>query len=253
MIGIGLALPTIAIMQALGAGGAPPPLSAVAADGWQATVATPTDLSLAPVMLARQGFDATGAATSYAESVRLGKRVRQPYPNQATLTANAVALTDYVYSTDTIVGVANNSTEISPKPVANWSLVGRKVVGNALTLELVAFHRNGRAGKPVACVEFRASDGTTTVTAKVSTLVVSPEAGDRAAVLVYRATLDITALADGALITANAKVLPWIGGAASVLDSAASAVAREFSPQTYVKNIARAAAPLAPPARAARV
>lgn len=145
------------------------PISAVTADGWQAAMISPADLALSPVMVSRQGFDATGAATTHSETLYTTKRVRQAYPNQAVLTTDTVALGDYVYSTDTIAGVTNSSSETSPKPIANWTMADRKVVGNSLTLSLVAFHRNARAGKPVAAVVFRATDGTATVTATAST------------------------------------------------------------------------------------
>ena len=217
---------------------ASPAISAIAANGWEANMTVVADLAFAPVSLSRQGFTATGSAATIVENVLTTKRVRQPFPNQATLTASTVALSDYVYSTDTIAGVTNNSAEVSPQPVANWSIVDRRVVGNSLYLEIVAFHRNG-----VACVEFSATDGTNTVTAKTSTPVVSGQAGDAGAVIVYAATLDITSLADNANITANAKVYPRIGAAASVADSSLSAVARAFSPRVWRKNVSRASAP----------
>jgi len=154
----------------------PPPLTAIAADGWQASVVSPPDLSLLPVAVTRQGFDAAAAPTTHADTLYLTKRVRQAYPNQASFTANSQALSDYVYSTDTIVGAVNNSVETSPKPVAAWVTTDRRIVGNSLDIECVAFHRNGRSGKPVACVVFRATDGTTTVTAMASNLAVSPAA-----------------------------------------------------------------------------
>lgn len=219
------------------------PFSSIAADGWQATVASPSDLSMTPVTVSRQGFDATGASTTHNDTLYLTKRVRQAYPNQASFTTDQVALSDYVYSTDTIAGATNNSTEASPKPVAAWTLTDRRVVGNSITVECTAFHRNGRVGKPVACVVFRATDGTTTVTSTVASMVVSPETFDECPVLVYRTTLDISSLSDNANITVNAKVYPWIGGAASVLDSADLSAQREFSPRTYRKNTSRAASP----------
>jgi hypothetical protein len=215
-----------------------PAVAVVAANGWEAAMVTPIDLALAPVALSRQGYNATGGTVTVAETVLTTKRVRQPYPNEGSLTANTVALSDYVYTTDTISGVTNNSTEISPKPVANWSIVDRRVVGNSLYLEIVAFHRNG-----VACVEFSATDGTLTVSATTSAPIVSAVGGDAGAVIVYAVTLDITTLADAANITANAKVYPRIGAAASVADSALSSVAREFSPRVWRKNVARAASP----------
>ncbi|MBV1689567.1 hypothetical protein KRR38_18240 [Novosphingobium sp. G106] len=222
---------------------APAPFTAIAADGWQATVGSPADLSLLPATATRQGFDTAGAATTHIDTLFLTKRVWQAYPAQASFTASSQALSDYVYSTDTIAGAVNNSTETSPKPVAAWVMTDRRIVGNSLDLECVAFHRNGRGGKPVACVVFRATDGTTTVTATASAMVVSPGSYDRCAVLVYRATIDISSLSDNANITCNAKVYPWIGGSGSVLDSADQSAAREFSPRVFRKNTSRAAAP----------
>ena len=239
---IGLAIPQRARRRAV-APAPSAPISAVAASGWQATMIAPADLALASVSVSRQGFDASGAAVTVVDTLRTTKRVRQAYPNQALLTASAVAMSDYVYSTDTIAGVTNGSAETSPKPIANWSMVDRRLVGNALTLSVVAFHRNGRAGKPVACVVFRATDGSTTVTATASALTatVDPLTGNR--VLEYVATLDITSLTDNAAVTANARVYPWIGGAASVRDSADLANQWEFAPRIFRKNTARAAAP----------
>lgn len=222
---------------------APAPFTAVAVDGWQATVGSPADLSLLPATVTRQGFDAAGAATTHVDTLYLTKRVRQAYPAQASFTANSQALSDYVYATDTMAGAVNGSTEASPKPVAAWVMTDRRVVGNSLDLECVAFHRNGRGGKPVACVVFRATDGTTTVSSTASAMVVSPGGYDRCAVLVYRATIDVSSLSDNANITCNAKVYPWIGDSGSVLDSADQSAAREFSPRVFRKNTARAAAP----------
>lgn len=220
-----------------GRAAAPPaPISAVASNGWQATMVTPTDLAFSPVSVSRQGYDATGAGTTIAETLLTTKRVRLPYPDQATLTASSVALSDYVYSTDTISGVTNNSAETSPKPVCNWIMPHRLVVGNTLEAEVAAFHRNASGGKQVACVVFTATDGTTTATATVSAAAVSGRTGDRNAVLSYKASLDITGLNAG-LITLNARVFPRIGGAASVADSAADGnAARGFSPRYFLKN-----------------
>ncbi len=241
----GLAINTIAgraRWRGHGGNPPPPPISAVDATGWKSTMVTPAELSLSPITVSRQGFDATGTATSYSETLFTTKRVRQPYPNQATLTSSTVALSDYVYSTDTIASCTNNSTEVSPKPVANWSLPDRQIVGNSIDLRLVAFHRNGRGGKPVACVIFRATDGTTTVTSTVSSLTATTDSLTGLKILEFVTTLDITSLSGGP-ITVNARVYPWIGTADSVLDSADQSEAREFSPRTYRKDTSLAAAP----------
>lgn len=222
----------------------PAPFTAVAADGWQATVTSPSDLSLLSATASRQGFDAAGAATTYNDTYYLTKRVRDVYPNQGNLTANNQALSDYVYSTDTIAGVTNSSAETSPKPVAAWVNTYRRLVGNSIDVEVVAFHRDGRNKKSVACVVFRATDGTTTVTSTVTSTVVSGQSWDKCAVLVYKATIDISTLSDNTNITVNAKVYPWIGDSTSVLDSADQSAVREFSPRVYRKNTTRAAAPI---------
>lgn len=224
------------------------PISSVNADGWSGIWASGTPPTFTPdtapqtFSLSRAGFDAGGAATSYAATRLFARRVRQPYPNQALDTASSVALDDYVYATDTIAGVTNNSAETSPVPVAAWVMPGRQVVGNALPWELVAFHRDGQAGRQVACVIVTATDGTTTVSQTVSATAISSLCEDANPVEVYRGSIDITALNAG-LVTLNARVFPWIGGAAAVLDSAASSVAREFSPRYFRKDTSRAATP----------
>ncbi len=223
----------------------PAPMSAVAADGWRATVASPTDLSLTPATISRQGFDATGAAVAIADTVRLTKRVRQVFPNQATLSADQVALSDYVYAGDVITGAANNSTEVSPKPVAEWIMPDRRVVGNALDWEIAAFHRDARLGRTVACVQVRATDGTTTTAWQtVSAMSVMARAGDRVPVVGYKGTLDISALADGAVISVQRRVFPHFGQAASVLGEGEVNNARQAANRFFIKNVARAANPL---------
>lgn len=226
-----------------GGGGAAAPFQSVNADGWSVTYASPTVASPEPFTVSRQGY--VGAVPStITDTLYCTTRVRLPYPNQATLSADRVALSDYVYSTDTIAGVTNNSPEVSPKPVANWGLPDRQVVGNILVAEVVAFHRNARDREEVAAVEFIATDGTTTVSQIVTTSVISGRTNDRFPVVVYKSSLDISTLANPATITLNAKVYPHIGGAASVLNSADQTSRREFSPRSYRRDTTLAAAPV---------
>jgi hypothetical protein len=236
MLAFGFAPAALAVLAKSGTAAPAAPISAIAASGWQATVASPAELAFLPISVSRQGFDAAGAATTVVETLLTTKRVRLPWPDQAQLAASSVALSDYVYATDTIAGVTNSSAETSPRPICNWIMPHRLVVGTTLEAELVAFHRNASGGKQVACVVFSASDGVTTVTATVSAAAVSGRVGDRNAVLSYKASLDITSLAAG-LITLNARVFPRIGGAASVADSALDGnEARGFSPRYFLKN-----------------
>jgi hypothetical protein len=214
-------------------------IASIDADGWQAVVpAVPEGpLILSDVTVVRAGFAPGGVPTSFSETLKLTRRVRLPYPNQAVLTADKVALSDFVYAGDSVAAAVNNSALASPKPIAKWAALDREVVGNGLAVELVAFHRDG-----IAHVEFRASDGVTTVTAGSSAPEVLGASYDRFAVIGYWASLDISALNAG-LITVHARVYPRLGTAASVLDSADKADRRAFSARYYRKDVARAVAP----------
>lgn len=222
------------------------PFASVNTLGWNVDyAATPPSLNpLATFSVSRAGFSDTGTATTITDTLTATQRTRQAYPNQASLTALTVALSDYILSTDTVSGATNNSTETMPKPICNWAMLDRQLIGNSLTLEVTGNHWSARSGRPFRCVVFTATDGTNTVTATTTTMTVSGHTGDKNAVLVYQATLDTTILATG-LITCNAKVYPWIGSLASgsVADSSASSVAREFSPRYFYKDVSRFAAP----------
>lgn len=218
-------------------------ISSINAEGWSAEWASGTPPTFTPdtspqtIMVTRQGFDASGAATSYSIPRTFTRRKRQLYPNQTLETPTTVALDDYLYPTDSIPGVTNNSTVAAPKPIAAWVTPDRSIITNTISGEIIAFHRDARAGKQVPAVVVRATDGTNTVTTTVAATTVSGRAGDQAAVVVYAWTLDVSGLAAG-LVTVNAKVFPWLGDASTVLDSADSAIAREFSPRYFIKSAA---------------
>ncbi|MFN3938927.1 MAG: hypothetical protein ACK4KW_15300, partial [Gemmobacter sp.] len=131
MIGIGTGL---YVRRATGGVESPPPppppppppvtpLTAIAADGWRATWPTPpgTVTPMATTLaITRQGFDAVGGAAAPVDAVGVLSRMRLPYPDQSSLTADQVSLSDFVYAGDTVAGVANASTRAYPKPVALW-------------------------------------------------------------------------------------------------------------------------------------
>lgn len=222
--------------------------------GWSATWASGTPPTFTPdsapvtFTVSRPGFDTSGSATTYTDTITYTQRVRQAYPSQASLTTNIVALSDVIYSTDTVAGVTNNSPLTSPLPIANWCMPHRLTVGNTVNLEVVAFHRNARGGKQVACVKFIGTDGTTTVSQIVSAAVISNRSGDQHAVITAACALDLSTLTDVHLITCNAEIYPWIGGAASVAKSATTSVVsgsleRAFSPRYFYKNTTILATP----------
>lgn len=241
---------SLALSSAMTAAVAPAaPFTSVNTNGWSAEYPTtpPTftpDTSPTTFTVNRQGYDTSGNATTRSETLIIHSRVRQVYPNQASLTATTVALSDYIYSTDTISGVTNNSLEVSPQVIAAWGTVDRQLVGNSIDVEVIAAHRNFSAGAPIACVIFTATDGTNTVTQTVAAMTKSARTGDAAQVLCYAATLNITSLNDNANITVNAKCYPWVGTSTAIADSSLNtAGTRSFCPQVYRKNTSRFAAP----------
>lgn len=217
-------------------------------NGWSAEwVGTPPtfapDSAPVTISVSRQGYDATGATTTYTDNRTFTQRVRQAYPNQASLTAATVALDDYVYSTDSITGVTNNSTMASPKPVVNWVLPARVVVGNTLRVEVVAAHRDARGGRELACFKYSITDGSNTVSGTISAESISTNPYDLHPVTVYAADVDISSLNNGS-ITLNGEAYPWIGDTNSVTrSSTGTANSREFCPRIYLKNPTLLAAP----------
>ncbi len=217
-----------------------PSISAVAADGWQTTVASPTDLSLSTFAVTRQGFDATGAATTIADTLTLTKRVRQDFPNQASFTTDQVAVSEPICSADTISGVNNNSSLVSPKPICAWTMPHRKLVQSSVDWSLSAFHWAARGGKQVACVRVRANDGTTQTTWQtVTDTTIDTQVEGPNSTALYRGTIDVTGLADGGFWL-EAEVYPHVGVAASVLRSddnhTAGVDPREFTRRYFRKG-----------------
>lgn len=229
-------------------------LAAINPEGWSAQWARGTPPPLPPdgamrIAVSRAGFDAAGAAVTHEESRSVTRRKRRPYPDHADDTPATVALDDYVYATDTMAGVANQSAEVSPRPVAAWVTPSRLLIGATIgagtgaPVELVAFHRDFRGRRQVACVLFTITDGTRTLTRMVSATTLSTSAEDASPIEVHALpATDIAALATGT-IRVDARVWPWIGTAASVLDSAATTAPRAFSTRYYHKDAARHAAP----------
>jgi hypothetical protein len=251
MLGVGRigALGQASWRRAAGAG-APvtdPIVTAINADGWSVTATSPPTMDPvgAPrfVRVNRQGYVAGVGLSSFLESTILTKRVRLPFPDQATLNASRVANTASICSTDTITGVTNNSALTSPKPIANWAVVPKSIVGDTIEVEVTAFHWAARNNRQVAYVTFTATDGTNSITpVTVSEPTLSPNPRDVYPVIVYRAVLNVAGLANPADITVNAEVYPHVGGVGSVersADNAANPDRRAFRPLVFWRNTSR--------------
>nr|DAI68393.1 MAG TPA: hypothetical protein [Caudoviricetes sp.] len=225
----------------------PTTASVIQSNGCTIANSAPVDISLGQVKVVRQGFR-NAVPTVFVETMYRTKRWRKAYPDQASFTDSPPleSLSDYVYSTDFVLGLINQSAEISPKPTANWVMPHRLLVNGTVHWEIVAFHRNasnrgaGGVGQQVDCVRVRANNGTTaTAWQTVSGTSISTYVEDANPVEVFQGDLDISGLADGRFWL-EAEVYPWIGAAASVLKSednyAASAGNREFTRRWFKKS-----------------
>jgi hypothetical protein len=194
------------------------------------------------------GYDATGTATTTTRTVYGTHAVRKPTPNNAqmdeavvstTLTVK-VSLSDYIYSTDTATvnilsgfytqGTANNaasgvtvtinSTRAYPGCIGRWAWPAFETVTGDFLLEAVCFNRFAKNGKPLAAVVFTVTDQHShTVNVTVNDMTVSTRTGDQNKVLVYAATIPVSTLTQGDVLTCNFKAYPWIGDSGSTLDS----------------------------------
>jgi hypothetical protein len=193
------------------------PLTAVSANGWQAThPSPPSTIGLADnitLPVQRPGWTAAGAATTVTEDLIAMARLRQPFPNQTTLSADTVVLSDWVRSGDVLpAGVTNGSTRPYWAPQTCWLQHDRfNITGATFSVDLVVTHPAARNGRPVAAVLIRVSDGTTTREQLVSTLTFTSYALTGLGVDAFRATFTAADFAAGVPIVIDAIIYPWVG------------------------------------------
>lgn len=260
--------------QASGGGGGTPFLATVDPIGWTAaysgSLGSISSLELAagfgnltsedwmtgsptlrPVVVQRQGFDDAGSATTFNDTIYATQRLRQPSSfspavnstdaGPFTFNGDQVVLSERVCQGDIIPGCTNNSTQISPKPIGQWTSIDRETVGNSLTVGAVFAHWAARDGRQIRCCEFYATDGTNTVSSgKITAPTLSNYTGDNRQFPHWTATLDITSLAEG-MVRVYCIAWPWVGSAASVLDSRDSTYSTRyfaFADQYYRKRLA---------------
>lgn len=197
------------------------PVTLIAADGWRATYPDPPvfDPENAPQTLSvtRQGFDENATPIPVVEALTMMARVRAPYPAQETLTQDQVALSDFVYAGEAIVGVNNTSARAYPKPIAAWLNHDReRATGSNHTLRLAVAHAYARKGRPVAAVKFTLTDGTTTVEQTVSTMTSTSYDASGLSVPHFAADMDLSTLMQGALLVVDAVIYPWVGEAFTI-------------------------------------
>ncbi|MBU2359447.1 MAG: hypothetical protein KKB02_11030 [Alphaproteobacteria bacterium] len=230
------------------AGVAAPMITAIAADGWQATwPVPPADVGAGQVTVTRQGFDAAAAPLSAPETLRVLARVRQP--GSVSPSADQVALSDYVYAGDAVAAVTNAS--VRPYPYAHFAWLVRdrqEVRGNTIFLRIAVAHRHARNGRPVAGVRFIVKDHLGAETALLVTACTPqayPVSGLTACV--YEGTVDISALSavgapssfggtDAKALTIDAEFRPWIGTAHRISTITAGKTADQNTVLTFGNN-----------------
>lgn len=195
----------------------PAGVTEILSDGWRAIYPDIAGEIADPIAVERQGFDGSGAQVMHMETITISARVRAPYPNHATLTDGDVALSDYVFAADTVAGATNTSTRAYPKPIAMWLNHDREhATGPTHRLRLAVAHAFARQGRPVAAVQFIASDGVTSVAQTVSAMTKISFDASGLHVPHFATDMDLSLLTQGAVLTIDAVIYPWVGEAFTI-------------------------------------
>lgn len=209
------------------------------------------DPSKITITLEDPGFDATGAATTRTRVVRGTELVRRQFPNNTSRLGGQngsdfeafFAVSDTIFSGTTILSVdcaagyygaseagavtagaiSNLSTRAYPKPLFAWlNIQHERATGSSFPVEAVAYHKFGMFGRMVACIQFIARDAQATPNVAATQTAAAPSLSSFQTqgniVEAYKASIPLAALAQGDVCQVNARVFPWIGDAASVLD-----------------------------------
>lgn len=120
--------------------------------------------------------------------------------------------------------ISNTVTLPYPKVIGRWAWPGYERVTGDFPVEASIFDRFPMNGMPVAAVIFTATDQHGHSSQVTSTSVTpSVHAGDANLVQTYGATIPVSGLTQGDVVTVNFKAYPWVGDASSVLDSSVGA------------------------------
>lgn len=235
-----------------GAAPVPPPavpFSTVNEGGWHVTYpSVPAGPTLdEPFTVIRAGFDATGAATTYADTVLVTRRLNQVYPNGSLYEPDLVALSDEIFFGDVIAGATNNATEPAPKPIGKWDVIGERVIGNSLFVASHWAHMSARAKQEIRAARYRLSiGGVAKGSAIVSLPTMSANAGWAWQIEQYAHTFDFSNTAefpDGSILRVDVDGIPWFGTAASIRNTADETLYYRMPSLYFLINRAKAATP----------
>ncbi|MFA6414906.1 MAG: hypothetical protein WCV89_02915, partial [Candidatus Paceibacterota bacterium] len=220
----------------------------------------PTKLTLE---VSDPGYDASANVTTVTRTIAGVAHVRRQYPNGASKMISTdgtnltlyISLDDWVYTGTTIVSAtmasgfytgcvtsgaetkSNLSTIGYTKPVFGWLNSQQESSGSTFDVEAVAFHRHATGGRQVACIKFAANDGTTTSpTITTATTALSAKITQGQIPEVWKATIDMSTLAQATIATVNAVIYPWLGDSTAVLNLSTDGTAWPTSlPQTPLR------------------
>jgi hypothetical protein len=204
------------------------------------------------VVISSLGYDTAGNTTTRARTLRCTKQLRFPYgaggqttanyindvqANQTTNAVARIALSDYVYSGDTITSVAvaasmyganlaaasvaaltNSSTQAYPHTIIkdNWPQWER-ITNSTYKLHIGAYNRFGMNGTPVACVVVTSTDNHEhNVFTTVTRPTIDRTLPDAKPIVEFVATVDASTLTSGDIITNTFRAYPWIGDSTSI-------------------------------------
>ena len=217
------------------------------------------DASKLVLVVTDPGYDGAGAVAARSRTIRGVSVLRQQYPasNSYLVTTAAgnlslsISLDDWIYSGSTVFSAAieagfytgsvastsptntNGSVEPYPRAVFGWvTCQHERATAATFGVEGVAFHRHPMGGRPVACVEYITTAGSTFSNSLTTSTVVTqgfvPE--------VFAASIPVSGLTQGAVSSVNAKIYPWIGDSSAVFDLAVHGKAWPTSePQTPLR------------------
>lgn len=211
--------------------------------------AVPSALTLS---VSDPGYDTSGNVTTVTRTITGVAHLRRQYPNgnskmistDGTNLTLYITLDDWIYSGTTIVSASigstfypscvassaasklNLSATAYTKPLFGWINPQQESSGSTFAVESVAFHRHATAGQQVACIKYSANDGTTTSPVTTSSApALSSRITQGNIPEVWKATVDMSSLAQATMCTVNAQVYPWIGDSAAVLNLSSDGVA----------------------------
>jgi hypothetical protein len=202
------------------------------------------------------GYDDTATLITRQRTIYGQCAIKKPYPNQAqndetvvgTNVSVRIVLSERIYAGDivtavvesavytqgsvpsnphTVMSVTNNSpvTWDKAKVIGRWASLPHRRLTSTVDVEFVAFQTYAEQGRPVRCVKFIVSDGTTTAEQIVTDLTLATVPVGMPAIPVYACTMSTAAFVQGSDLTVQAVAYPWVGDATAIRDTGTSVAA----------------------------